>query len=186
MSRIPKFSFGFRRSKVEDEQQSQQLPEPTSINRSATPTNPSPSRSAESSPKVARSKSLRLPRPQKYGLKSSSQSSVTENHQNGYNNDDLVPDVKSVKSVRGTSEGLLSPRGRSLTVSGHVTSSSNQSSRSNSPSVSSITSSTSSEKRRLGVKIEGGPNLSQGDPTSEVNKLIKLFLKTCLSRDSST
>ncbi len=169
MSRIPKFGFGFRRSKVEDEQQ--QSVEPTNINRSATPTDPLASRSAESSPKVARSKSLRLPRPQKYGLKSSSQSSISEANRNGYSNneDGLVPDVKSVKSLRPPSDGLLAPRGRSYTVSSHVTSSSNQSSRSNSPSVTSV----SVERRRVGVKLEGGHTLSQGEPSSsEVNKSI--------------
>ena len=163
-SRIPKFSFGFRRTtKVQDEPSAPLTLEPPSIVRSATPTNPPASRSAESSPKVSRSKSLRLPRPTKYGLKSHSQSSIPEPNQNRYNGDnDLVPDVKSVKL--NISRNSLSPRGRSLTVSGHMSSSSNQSSRSNSPSVS--TASGGSEKRRLVPKSDGVQSLSQADEVS--------------------
>ena len=162
-SRIPKFSFGFRRTKVQDEP-SAPSPDPPSIIRSATPTNPPASRSAESSPKVSRSKSLRLPRPTKYGLKSHSQSSITESNQNGYNGDnDLVPDVKSVKL--NISRNSLSPRGRSLTVSGHMSSSSNQSSRSNSPSVS-VSTGAGTEKRKLVPKSEAVQSSSQADEVS--------------------
>ena len=157
-SKLPKFSFSFRRTKKEgasDSSSSSPEHQPQSnIGRSVTPTNSvSGSRSApgsnESSPKVSRSKSLRLPRPTRYGLKSHSQSSISDTKQNGYSHDednDIYPDTKTVhvpntrsgypraKSHLGTSDGNLrvSPRGRSQTISAG-SSSSNPSSRSSSP-----------------------------------------------------
>ena len=141
---------------MEDENHSNNVAqESTNIHRSATPTNPpSGSKSAESSPKVSRSKSLRIPRPAKYSLKSQSQTTITESRHNGFSgDDDLVPDMKSI----GRLEHSSSPRGRSQTI---TSSSSNHSSRSNSPSVSS--GGTVTDKRPGGRISYGGGKSGSG------------------------
>ena len=175
-SKLPRFSFGFRRTKKDGATHSNSSsPEhqpQSNIGRSATPTDLkiSGSRSApgsnESSPKVSRSKSLRLPRSTYRGLKSHSQSSISEAKQNGFSHDedeDMYPDTKTVhvpnmksgysKSKSQTSAGdghlRLSPRGRSMTISAG-SSSSNPSSRSSSPGNSTVTGRENDSKRTAG------------------------------------